>query len=70
MNAQTFGVDNQCLIALGCNGPGTYAPCPSMKWNNGANWCVDANANCLGCVEPTFPDNGADNGDFYAVPKS
>ncbi len=68
-HASQFGVDNACLIKLGCNGPGTYSPCPSMRWNNGANWCVDANANCLGCVEPTFP-NASGNPDFYTVPNS
>ena len=68
-HASTFGVDNQCLIKLGCNGPGTYSPCPSMRWNGGVNWCVDANANCLGCVEPTFP-NASGNPDFYTVPNS
>ena len=68
-HAAQFGVDKACLMRLGCNGPGTYSPCPSMKWNNGANWCVDANANCLGCVEPTFP-NASGFPDFYVVPSS
>ena len=68
-HAATFGVDNQCLIKLGCNGPGTFSPCPSIKWNHGANWCVDANANCIGCVQPTFP-NASGNSDFYTVPNS
>ena len=64
--ARNFGVDNQCLISLGCAGPGTYSPCPTMKWNNGVNWCVDANSPCLGCTQPTFPDTG----DFYNVHSS
>jgi len=63
--ATTFGMDHKCLEDLGCRGPLTYADCPSRKWNNGengpVNWCVDANAPCLGCVEPDFP-----GGDFYA----
>jgi hydrogenase small subunit len=62
-HAANFGIDNQCLIKLGCAGPGTYSPCPTMKWNNGVNWCVDANSPCLGCTEPTFPDLA----DFYNV---
>ena len=70
VEATTFGVDNQCLINLGCNGPGHFSPCPSIKWNNEANWCVDANANCLGCTDPTFPNGAANNGDFYVVPNS
>jgi hydrogenase small subunit len=55
--------DNCCLQGLGCFGPTTGAPCPNWKWNNSTNWCVDANANCLGCTEPTFP--GSRN--FYNV---
>lgn len=62
-HAQTFGQDNLCLLKLGCAGPGTKSPCPTMKWNNGVNWCVDANSPCLARVEPGFPDFG----DFYSV---
>jgi hydrogenase small subunit len=50
----TFGV-NGCLMGLGCRGPGTRANCASLKWNNGQSWCVEANAPCYGCTEPTFP---------------
>jgi hydrogenase small subunit len=58
--ASTFGVDNQCLMARGCRGPATMAPCPGQKWNDRNNWCVDANSPCLGCTGSTFPA-----GDFY-----
>jgi hydrogenase small subunit len=60
--AATLGVDNQCLMARGCRGPATMAPCASQKWNDRTNWCVDANSPCLGCTEPTFP-----SGDFYTL---
>ena len=50
-----FGIDGRCLKELGCRGPQTRANCPSIKWNNGANWCVDANSPCHGCTEPDFP---------------
>jgi hydrogenase small subunit len=50
-----FGVDKRCLKELGCRGPETRANCPTQLWNNRSNWCVDANAPCLGCTEPTFP---------------
>ena len=46
--ATTSGVDNNCLMDLGCRGPMTMANCPSQKWNNQVNWCVDANAPCIG----------------------
>jgi len=53
--AHTFGIDRRCLEELGCRGPHTRGDCPTRLWNGGANWCVDANALCLGCTEPQFP---------------
>ncbi|MDM8525851.1 hydrogenase small subunit [Desulfococcaceae bacterium HSG8] len=53
--ADNFGQEGRCLKQLGCNGPETYADCPSRGWNNGFNYCVQSNANCIGCVEPDFP---------------
>jgi hydrogenase small subunit len=52
-----------CLRHLGCRGPESHAPCPSTRWNNGTNWCIGANAPCIGCTEPTF--SGAQS--FYAT---
>ncbi len=46
-----------CLSSKGCRGPATYANCPSILWNNGTNWCVNANAPCISCTEPGFPGN-------------
>lgn len=54
--ATTFGVEGQCLKALGCKGPETKSDCPSRKWNNGTNWCIGAGAICVGCAERDFPD--------------
>jgi hydrogenase small subunit len=56
--ATQFGQDRLCLMDLGCRGPDTFADCPNRRWNNGVNWCVDANGMCLGCVEPGFPAGG------------
>ncbi len=53
--ARRYGQDNRCLIDLGCYGPVTRAGCPGTQWNGKSNWCIDANAQCIGCVEPTFP---------------
>ncbi|MFB3881226.1 MAG: hydrogenase small subunit [Armatimonadota bacterium] len=53
--AETWGVDRRCLEELGCQGPVTRGNCPSVLWNNRANWCCDANALCIRCTEPTFP---------------
>jgi hydrogenase small subunit len=60
--ATKIGVDNTCLMDLGCRGPATMANCPQQKWNNQVNWCVDANAPCIGCTEPGFPGTNP----FYA----
>jgi len=54
---QTFGIDGGCLERLGCKGPRTRGDCPSRKWNSGTNWCIGANAICLGCTERGFPDS-------------
>ncbi len=53
--AETFGEDYHCLMDLGCRGPRTMSNCPQQRWNNQANWCVDANGPCIGCTEPTYP---------------
>jgi hydrogenase small subunit len=53
--AKYWGQPNRCLKSLGCKGPETLASCPSLKWNNGVNWCIGAGAPCLGCARPTFP---------------
>ena len=54
--AQTLGVEGQCLRDMGCKGPNTMADCATRKWNNATNWCVGANAMCLGCTQTGFPD--------------
>lgn len=51
--------DGQCLRPQGCQGPETHADCPTRKWNGGTAWCVENNAICIGCTEPTFGANGA-----------
>jgi hydrogenase small subunit len=52
---ERFGVPG-CLEELGCKGQSTMADCPDRQWNNGTNWCIGANAICLGCTESGFPD--------------
>ncbi len=54
--AETFAVEGECLKELGCKGPETVADCPTRLWNGGVNWCVGANAECIGCTAPKFPD--------------
>ncbi len=51
--AQSFGED-ACYFKLGCLGIRTNADCPSRRWNNKQNWCVEAGAPCIGCAQPEF----------------
>jgi hydrogenase small subunit len=53
--AAQYGVDDKCLMNLGCRGPMTKCHSAMTRWNNGVSWCVEANAPCIGCTEPTFP---------------
>ncbi|UFS71886.1 hydrogenase small subunit [Geomonas sp. RF6] len=48
-----------CMGNLGCKGRNTRSDCPTRKWNNGVNWCVNSDSLCQGCTEPGFPDKFA-----------
>ena len=52
---KTFG-EEKCLKELGCKGEKTKSDCHIRQWNDGTNWCIGANAICLGCTEDGFPD--------------
>jgi hydrogenase small subunit len=70
--ASDFGQKGLCLKELGCRGPSSHADCDRRHWNNNQNWCIGANALCIGCTEPFFPafplhrsgeaDGGGDDG--------
>jgi len=45
-----------CLYKMGCRGPETYNNCPSVKFNSGTSWPVQAGHPCIGCSEPGFWD--------------
>jgi hydrogenase small subunit len=62
--AHTFGEEGRCLEELGCRGPETFSVCQDQLFNGGVNWCIGANAPCLGCTQPTFPGTKA----FYERP--
>lgn len=44
-----------CRFELGCKGPWSGCDSATRKWNGGVNWCI-ANATCVGCTSPEFPD--------------
>lgn len=45
-----------CLYKMGCKGPETYHNCPTVRWNDGTSWPVQAGHGCVGCSEPGFFD--------------
>jgi [NiFe] hydrogenase small subunit len=45
-----------CLYQMGCKGPETYNNCPTVKFNDGTSWPVQAGHPCIGCSEPDFWD--------------
>ncbi len=46
-----------CLRQLGCKGPETFNNCPSVKFNDGTGWPIEAGHPCIGCSEPGFWDS-------------
>lgn len=46
-----------CLYQMGCKGPETYNNCPTVKFNNGTGFPIEAGHPCIGCSEPNFWDN-------------
>jgi [NiFe] hydrogenase small subunit len=47
---------SKCLRFKGCKGPGTSNICPTAKFNNGANFPMQARHVCIGCSQPNFWD--------------
>jgi quinone-reactive Ni/Fe-hydrogenase small subunit len=48
-----------CLFKMGCKGPYAFVNCPTMKFNQGASWPVQAGHGCMGCTERGFFDKFA-----------
>ena len=46
-----------CLYLMGCKGPETYNNCPTIKFNNGTSFPIQAGHPCIGCSEPDFWDS-------------
>jgi [NiFe] hydrogenase small subunit len=45
-----------CLYKMGCKGPETYNNCPTVKFNGGTSWPIQAGHPCIGCSQPGFWD--------------
>ncbi len=48
--------ESRCLEDEGCKGPRCHNNCPSVKFNDGTSWPVQAGHPCIGCSEPNFWD--------------
>jgi quinone-reactive Ni/Fe-hydrogenase small subunit len=48
-----------CLFEMGCKGPYANVNCPTMKFNGGTSWPVQAGHGCMGCTELGFFDKFA-----------
>ena len=48
-----------CLFEMGCKGPYAFSNCPTMKFNEGTSWPVQAGHGCMACTEKGFFDTYA-----------
>jgi len=39
-----------CLYEVGCKGPAAYYNCPTIRWNGGTSWPVQAGHPCFACA--------------------
>jgi [NiFe] hydrogenase small subunit len=46
-----------CLQDYGCKGSHTFHNCPTVKYNGGTSWCVQADSPCKSCSTPGFWDS-------------
>lgn len=45
-----------CLYEMGCKGPEAFHNCPTVKYNEGTSWPVQAGHGCFACASPNFWD--------------
>jgi hydrogenase small subunit len=45
-----------CLYEMGCKGPQAYFNCPTIRWNAGTSWPVQAGHGCIACASPNSWD--------------
>jgi hydrogenase small subunit len=48
-----------CLYHMGCKGPIATYNCPTVRWNGGTSWPVQAGHGCIACAAPRFWDNAS-----------
>lgn len=53
--ARELGSTTGCFSSLGCQGSTGQYDCPSRKWNNQQNWCIESGHTCIACSDKVFP---------------
>lgn len=48
-----------CLYKMGCKGPAATFNCPTVRWNDGTSWPIEAGANCIACASHDFWSNAS-----------
>lgn len=43
-----------CLYQMGCKGPIAFHNCPTIRWNQGTSWPVQAGHGCIACASLGF----------------
>ena len=59
-----------CLFEMGCKGPYANVNCPTMKFNDGTSWPVQAGHGCMACTELDFVDKFANERKYEEDKKS
>ncbi len=52
---ELLGHPTKCLKGAGCKGPQSKNDCPTRKWNNEQNWCLESGHHCISCATSDFP---------------
>jgi hydrogenase small subunit len=52
-------VKGWCLYHMGCKGPVATYNCPTVRWNDGTSWPVQAGHGCISCAAYRFWDTAS-----------
>jgi hydrogenase small subunit len=52
-------VKGWCLYHMGCKGPVATYNCPTVRWNSGTSWPVQAGHGCISCAAYRFWDTAS-----------
>jgi hydrogenase small subunit len=52
-------VKGWCMYKMGCKGPVATYNCPTVRWNSGTSWPVQAGHGCISCAAHRFWDTAS-----------